>query len=222
MESKFSQVRQRTGSRLPHQAFDLYGISNVSVGKGHDEDEYLRWTYGDLERAIKKFVNALRHHGFKEGDLVLTFAGNSAEFVISTRADYRIGLIHVPINPKNLSYDREARHMLNTAIAASCSSSPRIAIIASNGNLCTPIEELTAGLDCLKILVESNGSETGWASFGDLMQLSSEIWQKKNSSTNISKSRERSLPFTSGTTSLPKGCFIQTSAFPFTVAVDWQ
>ncbi|KAJ5762891.1 acetyl-CoA synthetase-like protein [Penicillium manginii] len=205
-----------------HQASDLYGISNSSIKKGEDKDAYLRWTHGDVERAIKIFSNSLRREGFEEGDIIFTFAGNSAESVISTWAAFRIGLIHVPINPKNLSYDREIRHMLNTSISASGSSPRKIAIIAGTGDLCSSIEELTAGLNCIKILVDFKGSGTGWISFEDLMQMPNEDCQDDHHIINTLKPQERSLFFTSGTTSLPKGCFLEPSASPLAVAIGWQ
>ncbi|OQE31623.1 hypothetical protein PENSTE_c001G09796 [Penicillium steckii] len=206
-----------------HQAPDLYDISSMSVSSLQDEKSYLRWTYGDLERAIRRFASGLRRHGLKQGDTLLTFTTNCAEFVISTWAAYRIGLIHVPVNPKNLSYDREVRHMLETAMKTSQSS--RLGVIAGTADLCEAIENLTAGIDCVKTLVEIKGSETGWIPYEDLMQDFGQSRQERDSSDfgmEASNPKEQSLFFTSGTTSLPKGCLLQTSTYPFTVATDWR
>ncbi|KAJ5243417.1 NRPS-like protein biosynthetic cluster [Penicillium citrinum] len=206
-----------------HQAPNLYDISNMSALSHQDKDSYLRWTYGDLERAIKIFARGLRRHGLKEGDTLLTFTSNCAEFVISTWAAYRIGLIHVPLNPKNLSYDQEVQHMLDTAIASS--QSKNLGVIAGSADLCEAIDKLTAGINCMKILVEVKGSETGWTPYEDLMQDCDGIQQGYDCSEHNMKAfkpKEQSLFFTSGTTSLPKGCLLQTSTYPFTVANNWR
>jgi acyl-CoA synthetase (AMP-forming)/AMP-acid ligase II len=195
-----------------HQLSDLYGISSAPL---YDEQgvSYLRWTYGNLECAIQRFANGLKSRGLQKGDPVMMFTANNAEYIIATWAIYRIGCVHVPINPATLSHTREARHMLQTVQKACPSGS--LAIIAGNAELCLPIEKLTFGLKCMKILVA--GQLDGWISFENLMQETAETGK-----TDSSEPLESSILFTSGTTSLPKGCFIQTSSFPFTSALGWS
>lgn len=201
-----------------HQASDLYGISSAPLCNDKQRATYLRWTYRDLDRAIQLFANGLKARGLGKGDPLLIFMANIAEYVIATWAAYRIGCVHVPINPKNLSNTVEPQHMFQTVMNG-CHSGT-LATIAGNFDLCAPIEKLTSGLNCMKILVE--GQRDGWTSFGDLMQKPAEYGQDVRCKDAVSEPLESSLLFTSGTTSLPKGCCLETSSYPFTVATGWN
>lgn len=196
-----------------HQPSDLYGII-PSAGSDKSKALFLRWTYQDLDRAIDRFANGLRSLGIRRGDPLVIFMANTAEYVISLWAAYRIGCVHVPINPRSLSHNREVKHMLQTAMKGCYAQS--IAIIAGKANICPQIEDLTSGIDCTRILVESQ--RDGWTAFGDLMQepagTAQTEWHPEGS--------ESSIFFTSGTTSLPKGCFFQTFSFPFATATSWR
>ncbi|KAJ6143009.1 acetyl-CoA synthetase-like protein [Penicillium samsonianum] len=201
-----------------HQPSDLYDVASFSIGDDNAKPTYLRWTYQELDNAIQRFANRLRNRGLRAGDPLLIFMSNSAEYVIATWAAYRIGCVHVPINPKSLSHTREVQHMLQTAMNGCHAES--IATIAGNATMCAQIEELTSGLDCMKILVE--GQMDGWTSFEDLMQRSTGIDQDGPCNDCNSERSGSSILFTSGTTSLPKGCFIQTPSYPLTVATSWR
>ncbi|CAI7653487.1 unnamed protein product [Penicillium glandicola] len=201
-----------------HQPSDLYDVSSLSIGEDKAKPTYLRWTYRELDYAIQRFANSLRNRGLRAGDTLLIFLFNSAEYVIATWAAYRIGCVHVPINPRSLSHTREVQHMLQTAMNG-CHAEP-IATIAGNANLCPQIEELTSGLDCMKILVE--GQMDGWTSFEDMMQNPTGIDQVEPGKGCSSEHVGSSILFTSGTTSLPKGCFVQTPSYPLVVAKFWR
>ncbi|KAJ5636333.1 NRPS-like protein biosynthetic cluster [Penicillium longicatenatum] len=85
-----------------------------------------------------------------------------------------------------------------------------LTIIAGNTELCLPIDKFD-----IWILVD--GQMDGWISFENLMQEKAQAEK-----TDILEPLESSILFTSGTNSLPKGCFIQTSSFPFTSALGWS
>jgi acyl-CoA synthetase (AMP-forming)/AMP-acid ligase II/thioesterase domain-containing protein/acyl carrier protein len=196
-----------------HQPSDLYGII-TSAGSGKFKASCLRWTYQDLDCAIERFANGLRSLGIRRGDPMVMFMANTAEYVIALWAAYRIGCVHVPFNSRSLSHTQEVKHMLQTAMKGCHARS--IAFIAGKANICEQIEDLTSGMDCTRILVESQ--RDGWNSFGDLMKepikTTQAEWHPESS--------ESSIFFTSGTTSLPKGCFFQTFSFPFATATSWR
>lgn len=196
-----------------HQRSELYGII-PSAGKDGFKASFLRWTYQDLNRAIERFAHGLRSLGIRRGDPLVMFMTNTAEYVISLWAAYRIGCVHVPINPRSLSHTREVEHMLQTAMTGCAAQS--IAIIAGKADICPQIEDLTSGMDCTRILVDSQ--RDGWTSFGDLMKEPAGISQTKWHP----ESSESSIFFTSGTTSLPKGCFFQTFSSTFAIATSWR
>jgi acyl-CoA synthetase (AMP-forming)/AMP-acid ligase II/thioesterase domain-containing protein/acyl carrier protein len=203
-----------------HQPSNLYAISSQPRADAKPESSYLRWTYRALDHAIQRFANGLKAQGLRKGDPLLIFMTNTAEYVIATWAAYRIGCVHVPINPKSLSHSREVQHMLRTAMKGCNTQS--LATIAGNAYMCSQIDELTSGLDCMKILVD--GQMEGWIPFEDLMQEPAGAGQNGrykdlNPEPELAGS---SIFFTSGTTSLPKGCFAQTASYPFTVATRWR
>ncbi|GIK05076.1 putative NRPS-like protein biosynthetic cluster [Aspergillus viridinutans] len=199
------------------QAAVLYGIPSLSIDTAKREADYLRWTYRDLDRAIQRLVTGLQSRGLKRGDALVISMPNIAEYVIATWAAYQIGCTYVPINPKGLSNAREMRHMLQTAIKG-CQSD-FLGIIAGTSDICVRIDELTSELNCMRILVE--GEMDGWTPFKELMQNPAPDSQQSLCRGHYSKLSDRTIFFTSGTTSLPKGC-IMPSAYGFAAALCWR
>lgn len=205
----------------PHQPSKLYGIPSLPIENDENEAPYLRWTYRNLDHAIQRFANELKRQGFREGDLIFIFMTNTVEYVIATLAAYRTGGIHVPINPRSLSHTQEVQHMIQTAING-CSAKS-ITTIAGNADLCPQIEKLTSGLNCMKILVE--GQVNGWTSFKNLMHEPTEpavMGQRSLCRDCDPEPVGSTILFTSGTTSLPKGCFHPSSLCAFTYAIRWR
>lgn len=199
------------------QASTLYGIPSQPIDSAKGEAEYLRWTYQNLNRAIKRLVHGLQSRGLKRGDPLVIFMPNAAEYVIATWAAYQIGCVYVPINPKGLLNAKEMRHMLQIAIKGSQSSF--LGIIAGTSDICPRIQELTSEFNCMRILVE--GEMDGWTPFKDLMEDSKSSSQQSLCRDQHSEYSDQTLFFTSGTTSLPKGCMMP-SAYGFAAASRWR
>ncbi|CAI7600759.1 unnamed protein product [Penicillium palitans] len=199
------------------QPSTLYGIQNLPSASAEHEVDYLRWTYQDLDRAVQRFVINLRSRGLRRGNPLVIFMPNTAEYVIATWAAYQIGCAYVPINPRGLSNDREMRHMLETA-RKGCQSD-FMAVIAGTSDMCTRIEELTSEFNCTRILVE--GDVDGWTPFKELMHSPAPELQQSLCRDQHSELSDQTIFFTSGTTSLPKGC-IMPSAYGFAAASWWR
>ena len=182
-----------------------------------DESNYLRWTYRDLSRAVQRLVLGLQSQGLKKGDPLVILMPNTTEYVIATWAAYQMGCAYVPLNPKGLSNTREMRHMLQLARGA-CQSDV-LTIIAGTADMCARVEELTSGWNCTRILVE--GETKGWTPFDELMQNSASDSRPTLCTEAHSKFLDQTIFFTSGTTSLPKGCMIP-SAYAFASALRWR
>lgn len=195
----------------------LYGIPSLAIHSAKCEAGYLRWTYQDLDRAIQRLATGLQSRGLKKGDPLVIFIPNTAEYVIATWAAYRIGCTYVPINPKGLSNAREMQHMLQTATKGR--QSDLLGIIAGTSDMCARIEELTSELNCMRILVE--GEMDGWTPFKELMQTPAPDFQQSLCRDDHSEHSDQTIFFTSGTTSLPKGC-LMPSAYGFSAAVHWR
>lgn len=194
-----------------------YGIESLPIAGAEHEVDYLRWTYRDLDRAVQRFVVGLRSRGLKRHDPLIIFMPNTAEYVIATWAAYQIGCAYVPINPRALSNTTEMRHMLQVAMKGS--PSDFMGIIAGTSDICTRIEELTSEVDCIRILVE--GDTDGWTPFKELMQNPAPDLQQSLCRDDDPEPSDRTIFFTSGTTSLPKGCMMP-SAYGFSAASRWR
>jgi acyl-CoA synthetase (AMP-forming)/AMP-acid ligase II/pimeloyl-ACP methyl ester carboxylesterase/acyl carrier protein len=199
------------------QASTLYGIPSLSIGSAEGKADYLRWTYRDLDRAIQRLVVGLKSRGLKRGDPLVIFMPNAAEYVIATWAAYQIGCAYVPINPKGLLNVRDIGHMMQTAIKG-CQSD-LLGVIAGTSDMCARIEELTTGLNCIRILVE--GKKDGWTPFEELMHIPAPPSEGNLCRDYHSELPDQTLFFTSGTTSLPKGCMMP-SAYGFAAALRWR
>jgi acyl-CoA synthetase (AMP-forming)/AMP-acid ligase II/pimeloyl-ACP methyl ester carboxylesterase len=204
------------------QASTLYGIPSVAIDSDKGEANYLRWTYRALDQAVQRLVAGLRSRGLKRGDPLVMFIANTAEYVIATWAAYQIGCVYVPINPKGLANATEMRHMLQTTMKG-CQSD-LMGIIAGESGMCAHIKEFTSGLSCIRILVDGEMNE--WTPFKELMRNSALDPQQSDLQQSLFrdqhlKSPDRSIFFTSGTTSLPKGCMVP-SAYAFAAASRWR
>ncbi|KAI9826481.1 MAG: hypothetical protein M1819_007330 [Sarea resinae] len=200
-----------------HQPADLYGIGSVAL----DDDEYrrqpyLRWTYKTLDESIDRLANALESRGVSQGTPLFIFVANTAEYVLASWAAYRLGCVHVPINPSNLSNTEEVKHMIRTVVGLH--KSQPVAILAGSPDLARRIDDLNLGLDSVKIAVD--GPAGGWIPFDDLMKAVDTPSEPIQQRYSRSQSSDTSIFFTSGTTSLPKGCFTRGS--PFIASLEWR
>lgn len=199
------------------QPSTLYGIASQPLDSAQHEADYLRWTYRDLDGAVQRFAAGLQSRGLKKGDPLVLLIPNTAEYVIATWAAYQIGCAYVPLNPKGLSNLKEMRHMLD--IARRGCQSDLLAVIAGTSDMCAQIEELTSGVNCMRILVEGD-IKTGWTPFKELMQ-SPNPGQTLCRDDHPNLSPDQTIFFTSGTTSLPKGCDM-SSTYGFAAAERWR
>ncbi|RAH69518.1 acetyl-CoA synthetase-like protein [Aspergillus aculeatinus CBS 121060] len=191
----------------PHQPASLYTNHDEasSTTPQKPSAEGLRWTYAQLDEKIERFAANLRRRGVGRGSLMVLFATNTAEYVVATWAAYRIGCVHVPLSPRCLGHEREAVHMLETAVGACRPDS--VVVVAAAAAAAAGLERVAGLVRGLQLQVECClvAISTGEVGVGD-------GWHQQ----------ESSIFFTSGTTSLPKGCFVQASAFPTTVARAWR
>ncbi|MEM2522527.1 MAG: AMP-binding protein, partial [Candidatus Bathyarchaeia archaeon] len=84
---------------------------NIERGLGEKTavlHEDKRITYGELQRLMNSFGNALKSLGVEPGDRVMLRLPNVPEFLISHLATQKIGAVSVPVHPllraKEISY----------------------------------------------------------------------------------------------------------------------
>lgn len=67
-----------------HQPADLFGVSSLALDDdSYRQNPYLRWTFRDIHTAVHCLITAWRRLGVEEGNLIVTFAQNSVEWVLA-------------------------------------------------------------------------------------------------------------------------------------------
>lgn len=184
-----------------HQEPSLYGISSTPLEDGqYHQNPYLRWTYRNLKLAVDRLANGLKNNGVKTGTRVFTFMPNMAEYVITLWAVYRLGALLVPINPRNLLNQEETVHMIHTALKGDSFSST--IVIAANTEVAQKFDNLAIKLNYQLVVCGSDDLKGDWQKFSDLTPPTANTPKDDE----LFQSTEDTIFFTSGTTSLPKGC----------------
>ncbi|MFI5166059.1 MAG: class I adenylate-forming enzyme family protein [Thermoanaerobaculales bacterium] len=69
------------------------------------------WLYRDVDSLARRYAAGLVRVGISRGDRIAVFAENGLEVVVALLAHWRLGVIHVPINPRYR--EEEAGHLLH-------------------------------------------------------------------------------------------------------------
>ncbi|KOY83964.1 long-chain-fatty-acid--CoA ligase [Lysinibacillus macroides] len=144
-----------------------------------------RVTYRDLDEQVTRFSHALVGQGVKQGDKVIIFMPNVAEFVVSYFAIQRIGAIVVPVNAKFTLQEVQyvAQHAEATAIIV------HEAIFAA-------VEQITVPLK-----IKTGQEQVGWLQYDIMLQNAS----TQTIDCQLHEDDASTILYTSGTTGKPKG-----------------
>ena len=154
-------------------------------------------TYGELDAFTNQFAHALLALGVRQGERVCLLMTNRPEFVISCYAIARIGAVFSPINPTYK--EREIAYQLENSGATG---------IVVQHELLPLVEAVRTQAPDLKYVISVGPEDTTLGSrhlsFADLLKA-----QPSTPPTlEIAMSDLVALPFSSGTTRLPKGVML--------------
>lgn len=189
-----------------HQRNDLYE-DVLGPSPTAPTSQVLRWPFSRLRALTHRFASALMLMGVKNGTPIASFIDNGVEWPMWFWACLILGCPVVPFNPRHLSNHEEISHMLRVSKARVLFVRDRHLAQNIEKDLPDIAKEIQLGIiidpDRYNIELPSR-----WMSLTDLLSVSD-----PDTATSPPKFDYRPDPnditlivYTSGTTSLPKGC----------------
>ena len=153
-----------------------------------------RITYGDFWTCVNKLATALVDMGIRKGDRVCLFEWNSPEFEIAFNAVIRIGAIVVPLNPT--SKEMEIEYVVNDSSAGT---------VVVRDELYPRVKKVLPSIPSVKRTIIIGRRIPHTLSFSRFVKK----YPLKPLSVDIDSKEDLCvLPYTSGTTGLPKGVML--------------
>jgi acyl-CoA synthetase (AMP-forming)/AMP-acid ligase II len=151
-----------------------------------------RITYAEYGELVERLARGLVAAGLQQGEVLAIYLPNSWEFCVLCHAATLAGAIPTPLNP---SYrEREVRYQLDAAEAA---------FLVTDGPLISGLD--LSGLPKLRRVFTTRQSTSGAAAFSDLLTPSTAVPPQPDRGPEWALA---ALPFSSGTTGLPKGVML--------------
>jgi len=182
--------------RIPYDRMLSHGAAR------HPENVAVVWrdvslTYRELEALTNRFARALARLGVGRGDRVCLLTSNCPEYVIAFYAIARVGAVASPMNP---SYrEREIEYQLNDTEA--------VAIVA-HVDLVPLVDAVRARATCLRHVIAIGPGRPQASRVCDFNELIANEPATPPAPIDIREDDLVALPYSSGTTGLPKGVMI--------------
>ncbi|KAL5407395.1 hypothetical protein PMIN04_011741 [Paraphaeosphaeria minitans] len=191
-----------------HQSPTLYGIQSSQYAV-QGFDNHLQWSYSQLSSTAECLAAGLQAQGLSSGSSVVTILTNGVEFPMAFWAAHKLACPFVPLSSRTLTNAVQARHMLTVADVS--------VVIVEDLELAAAFDQVWhAGARNTVKIVAGDKSFDGWTSISELLEIGSRalaVQNGKNGTLHAHRPEQRlestntvTILFTSGTTSLPKGC----------------
>ncbi|KAJ5937743.1 AMP-binding enzyme family protein [Penicillium verhagenii] len=167
----------------------LLGIGNV------------RWSFAQLQEASVKLAASLSTVGVQRGARVAAFLFNQAEWPLVFLATLRLGAHFVPLDPRMLSRQDDARYILEKVEARHIFVSDKSMSSAVDSILAHNLEESI--FKCIVSPTKGTDLPSGWITLPQLMET---VPESSPPITHLAPNDIILLLCTSGTTSRPKVC----------------
>ncbi|WOL19037.1 4-coumarate--CoA ligase 1-like [Canna indica] len=150
-------------------------------------------TYADIDAAARRFAAGLRAVGIGRGDVFMILLRNSPEFVIAFLAASHLGAIATTANP-----------FYTTGEIRKQAAASEARLIITESCYVEKIREFAGELGVTIVTVDDGPAEGGCRRFADLMAADGAVL----SEVKINPDDVVALPYSSGTTGLPKGVML--------------
>ena len=182
-EIPFGEMLWETAQRFPEKEAVIFQGQKIS--------------YRELDGLTNSIANALSGLGVKKGDRVALHMANRPEYIISFYAAARLGAVATPLNP---AYKKdEIQHQLNDAEAS---------VLVVQESLYPLVKSVRSKVASLKeVVIVGRNAEPNTHLFRDLVRNSS---PKHPPQVTLNWTEDLvALPYSSGTTGLPKGVMLR-------------
>ena len=188
-------------STLTHPDAPLHQVlgctARIHAGRMAIVFESRSLTFAAIDAESNRLAHALRGLGLRSGDRLGLFLPNCPEFEIGFYAASKLGAIACPLN--SAYREREIAHQLNDAGAA---------VVLTHSKLWPTVEASRPGLRSVRAFVVA-GEDTPDASPGVYWYREIVSGQSSNPiGENVDPGQLAAMPYSSGTTGLPKGVML--------------
>lgn len=163
------------------------------------------YAFGDLDDASRRYAAGLVARGIEPGDRVAVFAENRPEVVVALLGHHRLGVIHVPLNPRYRA--EEAGHVLGD-------SGARAVVVAPGSEAARVLAEL-GPVPGLELVIALGGIASGGGAPFDVVAFDDLLLSEPLAAHAAVRPRDGDtalLIYTSGTTGKSKGVELSYAA----------
>ncbi len=161
----------------------------------NDEREEHTFTFTDISRLSNKAANAFKAHGIGKGDVVMVILRRRWEYWVIAAALCKLGATLIPGSLQLTTKD---------IIYRANNASVKLIVCVNDDYVCEQTEGALEESPTITQRIVVAGQRDGWLSFDELLENTSDVWQRPTGDEATKSSDIMLIYFTSGTTGNPK------------------